>query len=295
MSSFERNLPWLEPGLPCMWVSLPGRSILALARCSSAEWSEALEQMKQRYFAWRGQKAPFVLLTRSQQSAALRYFPLLEFACLFENFDLQGSLDTWVGEGRPIPARRELSRRGGGLEIMGASHRIPLSVWCAVLEAPTGPPDDFVQPPQLLRRLVPPSRPRLVAFRVRCVCPYPRFRTGGILSVRGISGEWGKKAIINIYFNHDSGGRSIFAGSGASSDAVLGRWSDAEWYEFAIFIDWQERQLRICFGLDGCLSWRNPGHTELAFADPRCEACEAISICNLANDFESSWTDIIAS
>eukprot|EP00913_Durusdinium_trenchii_P002082 g1924.t1 len=64
---------------------LHAADLLALARTSRAEWTRALEVVRGRFLSTTS-KAPFVLKSENQKSAALRFLPLWEQALLFENF-----------------------------------------------------------------------------------------------------------------------------------------------------------------------------------------------------------------
>lgn len=267
---------------------LQARSILCLARCAHSEWTYCLEQVRQR---WR-QKAPFVLMTRQQRAAVLRFLPLLESALLFENFDDPESLSL---EDQEVGAERSMSHRGVALEKMGVSELHPLSLWCVSLGSPA-PWEDCYGFGGLERHFAGIVRPRLLAFRVRCCSCHRRLRAGGIFSLMGLGAEQPLE-LISVYFTYDSTGRTIFAGSGGAADVALGRWNDGEWYEVVLQLDWKKQEAFCRHAPDGQLGSKNAGSGCIVpFVDalPMLgDGCTGIKLWHIADDFRASWTDIL--
>lgn len=287
---FGQCCHWLDDYAPDVWGWLTGDATLALARCNSATWRQALAQVA----SWRLPPAArqplrgvFVMLTTAQRAAVLRALPLLENVAMFENFTSRTSLQALCGkQDQTCPApfvTRELSGRG----CNGADGPNPLSAWCAVLRL-TCCPEDFSLPPRLVRFLAAPVQPRTVRWSVRCRCPKVRFRCGGVFTV-GASPIGGM--LFCVYFMHDSAGRSAYVGRGLENDLLLAHWDDGRWYEIVASFDWHQRRARVRLHDDR--SPETPREVDVQLTGHEDQACTYISMHNLAAEFESSWTDVL--
>lgn len=268
---------------------LVARELLALARSCASEWRRALESVRDSYGAGAvGTQAPFVMTFEYQKSAAFRFLPLWQESLFFENF--HDNCSRWLNFTSSGAFRRWCPRKAED----------PLSLWCLVL--PTRPrhlEEDCRVLCSLQHRFAAPVFPSLVAFRAMCSSKMRRLRAGGIFSVFCELGAI-PVDIFSIYFTYDSSGRTMFAGDGRSADVALGRWEDEQWYEFLLHFDWATRKVRVRHALDGrlqrssqgCCVDLSPDITRLQAAPP---PLVGIKLWHAAEDFEASWTDVLAS
>lgn len=293
----DEAYPWLYDGAPDIWCLLTGDAILALARCNSDAWGQALDQVGR----WKLPKAKtswplrkiFVMLTTSQRTAVLRALPVFERALIFENFASNASLLAWQGSPAfdfqdPSCAETFARREISGIGCSGASGPSPLSAWCAIMKLRQCP-EDLSMPPRLVQYLAAPVLPQLVTCNIRCRCPNIRFRCGGVLTLGSSTYPGG--VLFCLYFMHDSVGRTAYVGRGSEADVLLSSWEDGCWYRLVAMFDWHLRRARV--RLESAVSPAAAREVEVFLTGPKEQACAFISMHSVAADFEVSWTDLL--